>query len=315
MPAHSKTRNRRIHAYILLLINTICWGAALPIVKPALSITTPFRYLLYRYAIVSILSFPILIYYWPKIKKKVDIIALIALIEMFGSVLGLIVLYYGLSMTTAIEASLLGITTPIFTTLACILFLREREEKHEWLGMGLAFLSTILLTLFPLLQHGGKLTLFSQTSLVGNSLIILQNIISALYMVLAKKYYHRLPKFFVTTIGFWVVAVSFFFLSFIESHLSLHFLWQNIQYDWLSPSVWLAAIYMAVFGSLIGLTTYFKGQDEIEASEASLFMYLQPLVFVPLSVFFLKENFSWVQAVLFIGVFVGVFISEKRVRK
>ena len=305
-------RNKRWQAYFFLIINTIVWGAALPIVKPSLDITTPYRFLLYRFLLAGALTFPIFLYYLPKIKHLWRNLFIIIGVEFVGTTLSLAALYLGLQKTTALEASLITTTTPIFTIIACIWFLHEKEEKHEWLGLVLAFGCTIILTALPYLRSG---QLPNNFSLWGNALVLLQNVLTALYFVLIKKYYHRLPKFFVSSVSYIVGAVSFLILALMETQFSLPSFWQHIQLDLHSGWVWLAAVYMAVFGSVIGLTTYFKGQDEIEASEASLFGYLQPAVFIPLSVFFLKEKFDLVNAVLLAGILVGVVISEKRFQR
>ncbi len=311
----------RYQSYFFLLINTITWGLALIIVKPSLEITTPFRYLLYRYIIAAICSLPILIYYWKKIKNKLKVIRRVAFVEFFGTVIALSLLYVGLAKTSAIEASFLTTTTPIFVVLAGIFYLKEKEEKHEVIGLLIAFLGTTLLTFIPVILNGMTP---KGLSLEGNILIIMQNIATAVAMVLAKKYYKNIPKLFITSLSFYLGILTFLSLSLYElfttkidmnlTQLPQQFL-QTVQNDLSHQSVVIAAIYMAIFGSIIGLTAYIKGQEGIEASEASLFWYLQPLVFVPAGIFFLKETVHPLQIISMILIFLGVYIAEKRVSK
>lgn len=311
----------RYQSYFFLLINTITWGLALIIVKPSLEITTPFRYLLYRYIIAAICSLPILIYYWKKIKNKLKIIRRVAFVEFFGTVIALSLLYVGLAKTSAIEASFLTTTTPIFVVLAGIFYLKEKEEKHEVIGLLIAFLGTTLLTFIPVILNGMTP---KGLSLEGNILIIMQNIATAVAMVLAKKYYKNIPKLFITSLSFYLGILTFLSLSLYElfttkidmnlTQLPQQFL-QTVQNDLSHQSVVVAAVYMAIFGSIIGLTAYIKGQEGIEASEASLFWYLQPLVFVPAGILFLKETVYPLQIISMILIFLGVYIAEKRVSK
>ena len=65
----AKKSNQRLQSYFLLLVNTVVWGAALIMVKPALEYTTPFRYLLYRYLIASIAAIPIIFFVVKKLQK------------------------------------------------------------------------------------------------------------------------------------------------------------------------------------------------------------------------------------------------------
>lgn len=304
--------SKRTTAYILLLTNVVLWGAALPIVKLGLGPTTPFRFLLYRYVFAVLFSLPILFHYWPKIKHRSRSIGTIIGLELLGTTTGLSFLYIGLDKTSSLEASLIATTTPIFITLCGIWFLKEKEEKHEWIGLVIAFLGTLLMTFLPGFLRGEAL--FSG-SFVGNALVFTNNIISAIYFVLAKKHLRTIPKLFATTISFYVGLITFALLALFEVHGSVFVLLQTIHIDLTYPSVWLISLYMATFGSIIGLTVYIKGQDMIEASEAGLFGYLQPLVYIPLSYVLFKEGASSLQIASLGLVLLGVFVAEKRFKK
>ena len=306
MPA---ARTSRWWSYFLLTVNAVIWGAALIVVKPAYEVTTPFRYLTYRYLIAIVASLPILLYYLPQVKKLPKQLWTIIWLELIGTTLSLGLLYVGLQQTTAVEASLIATTTPLFTTLCGMFFLKEKEEEHEWLGLGLAFAGTVLLTLIPLLHQTNGLSGFS---LWGNLLIVAQNLATGIYFVLAKKRYSKLPKLFVTSVSFYVGLVTFGLLSLLELGGSLPQLWSVIQSDLQAPSVWLASGYMAIFGSIIALTAYIKGQDGIEASEASLFWYLQPLVYLPLGYLWLNEHVYPGQFVALGLILAGVIVAERR---
>ncbi len=305
----NKNKRERISSFIYLAINTVVWGAAFITVKPALSVTTPYRYLLYRFIFAALLSLPILIHYWKKIKNKKEIIKKIVSLELLGTTLSLGLLYLGLAKTSAIETGFITTTTPIFVVVAGILYLKEKQEKHEWLGLILAFIGTALLTAIPIIINGSSI---DGLSLDGNLLIVAQNIVIAIYFVLAKKHYKKIPKLFVAAISFYVGVVTFLLLSLSELQFSLAQLANVIVTDFSSSSVWIAVLYMSIFGSIIGLTTYIKGQDGIEASEASLFTYLQPLIYVPLGMIFLKEEIHYLQIISLIIIFLGVYLAERK---
>lgn len=297
------------------MLNTVCWGASLVAVKPSLEFATPYRFLLYRYVIAALLSVGFIRSYWPTIKHKSQTLWMIVWMEMIGLTITLALLYIGLNKTTALEASFISTTNPIFITLAGILFLRERQDKREWQGLALTFLGTLLLTLEP--WFGGQNSSATQVntltteSLWGNLLIVGQNITATIYFILAKSRYKGLPKLFVAGVSFWVGLVSFFGLSLMEVGFSLSQLWSSVLADWSHPAVWVASIYMAVFGSIIGLTAYIQGQENVEASEASLFWYLQPLVYIPLGVLVLKEAVTVWQLIALIFVGLGVWWAQK----
>lgn len=313
MPARPKLPRTlltpRTTAYLYLILNTVTWGAALGLVKPALETTTPFRYLFYRYALACLLTVPLLWKFLRQKPKLASFIPTISWVELLGTTLSLGLLYAGLRLTTSIEASLLLATQPITITLAGILFLREREEKREWIGLLIALAGTLLLAAEPLFS-GVRV---AGSSAFGNGLVLTSTLVTAVYFIVAKKKYHTIPKLFSASISFYIGLISFFVLSLFEL---VHTQSQNelvrvFSIDFHSPAVWLAAGYMAIFGSIIGLTAYLKGQDLIEASEASIFMYLQPLVALPIGYFFLGEKLLPAQFAALFLIILGVIWSQK----
>ncbi len=301
-------KSQRLSAYGLLAITALFWGAGLVIVKPALEFTTPFRFLFYRYVGAVIFSLPILLHFLPKWKKLKKGLSKILGLELLGTTVSLSLLYTGLRYTSAIEASLIASTSPIFISILAIIFLREKVERHELIGLVLSFAGTLGLTLIPVLHHGHQL---ENISLFGNLLIIGQNLTIAAYYVLAKKHYRYLPKFFVTTLSFYLGLITFLLLSLWQTG-SYQQLLGEIHQDLQHFSVWLASGYMALFGSVIALTTYIKGQEKIEASEAALFNYLQPLIYIPLGILWLGEQVYWWQLLSLLIILIGVYLAEHR---
>jgi drug/metabolite transporter (DMT)-like permease len=301
----------RIASYVFMIINTIVWGASLILVKPAFAITTPFRFLFYRYILASTLSLPILIHYLPRIKNLKQALTKITLIEILGGTLALSLLYSGLSMTSAIEASLITTTVPIFVSVLAVMMLKEKEEHHEMVGLIIAFIGTLLLTLLPIFNGHSQL---NDISLTGNLLVVGQNIATAFYFVLAKKHYQKMPKFFVAAVSFSVCLITFAPLSIFEAG-GITQLLSVMSQDLQHLSVWVASGYMAIFGSIIGFTAYLKGQEGIEASEATLFTYLQPLIYIPLGIWLLSERILPSQIISLVIILLGVIVAEKRSKK
>lgn len=301
--------SRRLKAYSWLLLNTITWGATIPIVKWGLAGTTPFRFLLYRFAVGTLISLPVFFFYRKIIQRKMMLLLQVVGVEIIGTTVALSLLYIGLAQTTALEASLISTTGPVFVTLGGLLFLRERVSKREWFGLSLATGMTLLLILVPSFLDGGNVTF---TNLWGNTLVMLQNFANVAYYLLAKRIYHHLPKLLTTCVSITVGFVSFFVLSLSQAAGSFQTLHLLVLQDLSHPSVWVIAFFAAIITSFVGLTTYLKGQDLIEASEASLFNYLQPIVYIPLSLLLLGEHIHLVQLFFFGLVMVGVYIAESR---
>lgn len=292
----------RAKAYIALFIMSVIWGIALPLVKPSLNFVSPYQFLYFRYLIAAPLLLPVFIVYAFKLKLSFKIYLKIIALEILGTPIALPILYQGLKLTTGLEASLLGATGPIFTVLGGIIFLNERETKREWRGLLLSFLGTIILVFEPLITGRNHIVGFS---LLGNLLILFHNLFNTAYLLMAKKFYRKLPKIFVTSISYPVALIS---LGSI-----LIFTGQSTSLQLLSiPSVALASGYMAIFGSIIALTLLLYGQNLIEASEASLFTYLQGIIAIPAAWIFLNEIPTWPMFFSMVIIAGGVYLAESR---
>jgi len=299
-----KLSKSRLLAYLALLGNTFIWALALPIVKKGFEFgLTPTNFLLGRFLIATIFSLPIVIYLEIKhkqIRKHFTLKNILKIIplEILGTFIALYLLYQGLDRTTAIESSLIGVTWPILVTLGGVWFLKEKIEKHELLGLALALAGTTLLVGEPLVRNHG----FSG-SLTGNMLILAQNLAITAYYLLAKKHYAGINKWLITHISFWVGLISFGAIALFSG--------QSIAWQ---PGFWptTAVLYMGILGSIVGLTLYLVGQDKIEASEASLFTYIQPIFSIPMAMILLKESIHPTEIIAIVIIVFGVFLAEKR---
>lgn len=305
------TRERKI-AYLALIGNMVLWALAIPIAKRGFADgLTPTTFLLGRYALALPLSLPIIL----ALRRKASVRAAfipktlfkVVLLEILGTVISLLLLYEGVARTTAVEASLIAITWPIFVTIGGVLWLKEKEELHEFLGLILAIAGTTILVVKPLVNG----TSFS-ANIIGNLLIVGQNISIAIYYLAAKKVYAPLNKWAVTHLSFWVGIIGFALLSFFDGS-PLSALSQVIT----NPSPWplTAIIYMAVAGSILGLTLYLIGQDKIEASEAAVFTYLEPVISIPAAMLLLRESVGPLEILGAAIIALGVYLVEVRPKK
>jgi len=292
MPAISKTRSA---AYLFLILNTALWGFGAPIIKYSLGFTTPTVFLLYRYIIASLIFFPIFLVHRAGSPRPMNFKHLIVL-ALLGTPLTLLPLFYGLTQTTSIEASLLVSSSPIFTVLGGIFFLKEKITGRELRGILIAVMGTLLLTLEPLFSGSGGP---GSLSLKGNLLIVISNIIWASFLILSKK--DHVDPISLSFVSF-VISIPFFLLFSLLNHSGLSVSGQAL------PGIF----YMAICGSIIAFWAYQEGQKRIEASEAAIFTYLQPAFSIPLSLIWLKEPFSPL-TMLATGIIVtGVYLSERR---
>lgn len=289
--ALSKTRSS---AYLLLILNTILWGSATPIIKYSFQYSSPIIFLLYRFIIASLIFLPIFLIYRSRHHHKINHSRTL-LLAFLGGPVCLLLSFYGLSKTSAIEASILGSSSPLFTVLMCVIFLRETITRKEWKGLIITLIGTSIIVFEPIITGHNHVKL----SFEGNLLIILSNLIWTIFLISSKKI--RVDPIYLSFYSF-LLSIIFFFIIALSQGIPLQ----------LNSLALPGVLYMAIGGSVIGFWAYQEGHKRIEASEAVIFTYLNPAFAIPLSIFWLHEYFSPVAIMATLIIFMGVYISEKR---
>lgn len=293
----------RRKAYLALTFCAIIWGAAFPVVKPALSFVSPTGFLYLRFFVATLVALPILLSFWFKIRPKASYIIKVLLIESI-QLLSLPVLYLGLEQTSALEASLIGATGPIFVILGGIVFLRERESKREWQGLALSLTGSLILILEPLWNGHG----FAGSSFVGNLYILLYNLLYTVYALIAKKFYRKSPPLYLGGLIYLEAMVIFAVLLLATGSLP------SLSLILTQPAVTVATLYMGIPGSILAFACYLYGASRIEVSEANLFTYLNGIVAIPAAFLLLGETPSLTSLVAVSIVAYGVYRAESHTK-
>lgn len=295
------SKSRRL-AYLLLLYNAFIWGILPSVVKPALTSFTPLQLLFLRYLLASIGSIPIYMIYYYKKHPKISLLIKPILIELSVLTVPILILYEGLSRTSALEASLIEATGPLLVVVGAVLFLRERETKREWQGLALALLGSLILIFEPLWNGHG----FIGSSLSGNLLILLYNVIWATYANFAKKFYKKspplalgLPVYLITTFVYGFMLAGSDQLPTISSLIS-------------NPSLFWTAFYLAIPAGLIPNIFYLYAASRIEVSEANIFGYLKAVFAIPAAFLLLGEIPSITTVIAIILIAYGVYRAERK---
>ncbi len=292
--------SNRAKAYALLLVNTVIWGLSAPIIKQSLNFVSPNEFLLARFFIASIIFLPIfLLTSKPKSHNNWWLLIILALL---GTPLTLTPLYVGLTMTTSLEASILIATGPIITILGGVIFLRERVNKMEKIGLALAISGTLVLIFGPLTTI--SLTV-SKPSIIGSLLITLSNFIWTAFCLISKKF--KTDTNTLSLVSYVIGLISFSFLVYSEGG-SITQLGTKLI---ISPLALLGVTFQAILGSIVAFWAYIKAQEYIEASEASVFTYLQPVFTFPLAFFWLHEPITVPLVISSLIITLGVFLSER----
>ena len=298
--------SRRTIAALYLLIVSLIWGAASPVVKNTLQWFDPWLFLTYRFFVSSLIAFPYLTFTGIKSPKKPGDQWLTIATGLVSAPLSLFLFFEALDKTTALSGSLITAAGPLFLVLGGMLFFRDRITRNEKIGIGIAIFGTILTVIGPLILNGHSDTL---GKLEGNTLMLLAVITDIIGALMSKE---AMKKGIHPTL----VAQVQFILGF-TIFLPILFLRQSPELVWTSlitaPLPAHAGVfYMAVLSGTVAYTIRNVAVKTIEVSESALYQYLQPLWAAILAVLWLHEAITPSYIVGGVIIAIGVYIAEFR---
>lgn len=295
----------RINSYIILLIVSVIWGIAGPVIKYTLQGIDPLPFVTYRFFLSSIFAFLLITFTRPKLDKFLKYLPLVVIYSIFSTTISLGLLFLGMDQTTLLDTVLISTISPLVVAEFGVVFLKEHLTRREKTGISLALVGTIFTMAEPFLE-GVQTAKFS-----GNLLIFLYLITNAFAAIFAKKLARKeVDTFhlsnisfiigFITILPITILTTGFFPLIKEVTTLPLHYQ--------------VGVFYMALFSGTIAYALWIKGQKAIEVSEAGVFGYLTPLFQAPLAIIWLKEtvNIYFIIGGIFIAT--GVLIAEYKKR-
>ncbi|HUS60313.1 MAG TPA: DMT family transporter [Nevskiaceae bacterium] len=282
-------------AYAALLTTAVIWGFAPPIIKYTLGFIDPVSFLFYRFLVAGLLLALPLFLKLKKTKFSLKKTGKYLALGFLGTPLTLILLFIGIQKTTAIDASIIWIISPILVVLGGAFFLKENVTKIEKIGIGLTLMGTLITIFQPLLESGVNFG----GNIWGNALVFGGTCVWAGFTLLTKKE-KSLDPFILSSSSFLVGALVMFPFFLTRPVLTVP-----------KPAIF-GILYMALLGSMVAYFTYIYGLAKIEASEATIFTYLQPLFAVPLAAVWLAEKITLLFLIGALLIGLGVFICEKR---
>lgn len=224
--------------------------------------------------------------------------ARLALYALLGVVLNQFLFVKGLSLTTVINATLLGTTIPVFTLLVSLTLGYDILTFRKALGIGLAAAGVIYL-LYPEQN-------FSNNSALGNLLIILNSISYGAYLAISKDVLKRYGALTVIT---WI----FIFGSIATIPLGGYAL-AGTPLQTVGPGVWLAVAYIILVPTVGAYYLNAWALARVEPSTVAIYIYLQPLIAFALAPLILNEKWNsrtWLASLL---IFAGVAVVTWRTR-
>lgn len=293
----------RIRAYLMLLVVSVIWGIASPVIKFTLEEFSPELFLAYRFGVSTLIAIIIFVFSGIHLPKDKGTLSLVFLYGFLNSVVSLGLLFFGMENTTVLEAGLITLATPLIISTAGVYFLHEYITKREKVGMGIAILGTGLTIIGPLIMG-------NHTPKFSGNILVFGYVISTLITTLIVKNLLRknVSPMILTNVSFIIGFIAF--LAYTLSKAPLNQIFNQVISA--APQYHLGVIYMAAISGTLAFYLSNKAQKSIEIGEASLFGYLYPIFSLPLAVIWLGEVITPIHIVGGVITAIGVIIAEKK---
>ncbi len=282
--------------FVTLLTASLIWGATAPIMKWALEVLPPFTLAFLRFFMASAIMLP---FFWKFRKIEMADFGKIFLAALLGITLNVAFFFLGLKLTFAINAALIIATIPIFTMVTAGIFLKETLTLRLVFSTVLAFSGLILIIGPPIFNFGG-------THLLGAFFLLLASLSWVAFEIVSKKLFKKYQPFTVVFHITWIGAALFLPMAAAE-------LISNPQsLVGFNKQALIGILYGAIFSSTVAYTAWQWGLSKLPTSEAGLFLYLEPISAILVSIWLLGETITPLFVAGSLLVIFGVIFAESR---
>ena len=282
-----------------LLAVALIYGGSYSIAKVALSgYVPPFAFALLRIFFGSILLWLLhSVTVREKVTDRKDLV-LMAKCGFFGVAMNQLLFLKGLSLTTAVNSSIIMTLIPVMVMIFSYFFLKEPLGWKKVGGLLLALAGAILLLYKK--EFG-----LSGATLQGDIYNFLNAASYAFYLILVKP---LMQKYHPLTVIKWVFFFScFFVVPFGTADLL------TIEWDTFTGEVWASIIYIIVLSSAVVYWLNVITLKYVSPSIVGVYIYLQPLMASLVAIVFFGELLIQKQIIAAILIFAGVyFVSFSR---
>ncbi len=217
-------------------------------------------------------------------------LALLTLCSMLGVVVNQLLFVKGLSLTTVINATLLGTTIPVFTLIVSILFGYDRISLRRVIGILLAA-SGVVYLVDPWRAQ------FSPQTTSGNLLIVINSFCYGAYIAISKDLFKRYGALNVIT---WMFAIGCLVTVPLVSSAGI----------W----IWVAVIYIIIIPTVAAYYLNAWALTRVAPTTVATYIYLQPLIAFGLAPLLLGEKLSPRILIACLLIFAGVGVVIRRAR-
>jgi drug/metabolite transporter (DMT)-like permease len=222
---------------------------------------------------------------------------LLIISSVLGVVLNQLLFTKGLSLTSAINSTLLSTTIPIFTLLVGVVLGTDRATLRRMLGIALAAGGVLYLI-------GPGRAQFSSATRMGDLLIVANSLCYGAYIAVSKDLMKRYNALTVIT---WIFVVGCVVTVPIGAISLAHVPLGNISWR-----VWAAILYIIILPTAGAYYLNGWALARVPPSTVAVYIYLQPLIAFAVAPIILGEVLSYHTVIASLLILAGVVVVTRR---
>jgi drug/metabolite transporter (DMT)-like permease len=226
----------------------------------------------------------------------------LALCGLFGIAINQMLFIKGLTMTTAIHASLLTLCTPILITVLGFWILKERINILKIAGLLLGVIGSVWLIAGK--QNTGQ----PKDYLLGDIFIILNGISYAIYFILVRPLMEKYTPLQVTR---WVFTFGFLLMLPVGWMQFSEINWSLLTYTHTG-----VLFFVVIAGTFLAYVFNVYGIRVLGPGVTSAYIYIQLVFAVAIAVLFFNEQLTFQKILAGCMILAGVFlVSRKKIER
>ncbi|MBY0061337.1 MULTISPECIES: DMT family transporter [Priestia] len=274
------------------------WGISFVSTKAVLDKLDPYTLLVLRFGIGALFLLVLLVLKRYPLNIPLKYIPHLIVLGILGVFIHQVIQATALLTINASAAGWIISFSPVFTVILSVFFLHEKMTLLKASGIIVAIIGVLLVTTSSN-QHSLQLPVN-----IGYLLMILSTLNWAIYSVLLKKLDIQLPSLVVT-----------FYMCLIGFTLTTPFLVRNKGWEimpFLTSVEWAHLLFLGVFVSGVAYWYWAKALEVLEASQVSVFLYLEPVATLITAVLLLREKIIPISILGGVIIIVGVIVANGR---
>lgn len=287
--------------YLRLIGCALLGASVFHVGKIALAEFPPLVVATWRYGIAAIILFgmtlPDIRSHWKQIKEHAVLLLILSVVGVGGFA---IFLFYGLNLTSPINASLIIAFNPALIMLLSALFNRERINLQQMTGLllGIAGVVTVI-------SHASLTALIHLSLSKGDLMIILAILCWSAYSILPKRYLSGIPTVLLTSITVVISALFMFGFTAYTTPQLFHMPGTGMLF---------VMLFLGLFGTVIPYIWWNQALQTIGPAKAGVFLNLVP-IFTSLMGILLGQHLEASQICGAALVIFGVIITSVKINK